>query len=157
MSQPPIIVFDTDCVLCSGVVAFILRREKEPLFHFAGAWSPEGLALADAHGFSRDDLHRTFLVITDGRALTRSDAGLIVFGHLRAPWSWLRFLTLVPRPLRDSVYSVVADRRYRWFGQRKDCVVVPADQRHRFMGVAQPDTASAAQSPGLDEPAGGPE
>lgn len=131
----PILVFDTDCVLCSGVVAFILAHERAPILHFAGAWSDAGLALAARHGFSRSDLQETFLVIEGDRVLARSEAALEVVGHLRAPWRWFNILRLVPRPLRDAAYTAVARRRYRWFGRRQDCTLVPPGERHRFIGL----------------------
>jgi len=133
--SPPVMIFDTDCILCSGTVAFVLKREKDQRLHFTGAWSEEGRVLAARHGFTQDDLDETFLVIAGGRALVRSEAGLEVARHLRRPWSWLRILRLVPRGLRDAAYGFVAARRYRWFGRRKNCVVVPPEVRHRFRGV----------------------
>jgi predicted DCC family thiol-disulfide oxidoreductase YuxK len=133
----PIIVFDTDCVLCSGMVGFVLAHEAAPVLRFAGAWSEPGLAMAARHGFTRADLEETFLVIAGDRVLARSDAGLLVLRHLRAPWAWLApVLRLVPRGLRDAAYGYVARRRYRWFGRRTNCTLVPPAQRHRFIGVA---------------------
>ncbi len=132
----PIMVFDTDCVLCSGAVAFILGHERDRSLRFVGAWSDTGLALAARHGFTRADLNETFLVITAADALARSDAALAVAGHLRAPWRWLTVLRVVPRPVRDAAYGLVARHRYRWFGQRRNCVVVPAAERARFVGLA---------------------
>lgn len=135
-SPAPIVVFDTDCLLCSGMVAFVLAHERAPTFRFAGAWSDEGLALAARHGFSRDDLDRTFLVVDGERVLTRSQAALAIAGHLRAPWRWLGGgLALVPRLWRDAAYDAVARRRRRWFGTRRDCTIVPPGERHRFIGV----------------------
>lgn len=134
-TQDPIIVFDTDCVLCSSMVAFVLTHERDRRLRFAGAWSAEGLALAARHGFSRLQLDETFLLITDSRILTRSDAGLEVLRHMKAPWRWLAMLRVVPRPLRDVAYRFVARRRYRWFGRRENCTVVPPGERDRFIGV----------------------
>jgi predicted DCC family thiol-disulfide oxidoreductase YuxK len=131
----PIVVFDTNCLLCSGMVAFVLAHEQAPVLRFAGAWSDEGVNLAAAHGFKASDLDKTFLVIRDGTALTRSDAAMEIARHLRAPWRWATITAIVPRPLRDAVYDFVARRRYRWFGKRQDCTVVPPTQRHRFIGV----------------------
>lgn len=131
----PIIVFDTDCVLCSGLVAFILNHERDKALRFAGAWSDEGGVLAERHGFSRADLDETFLLIIGDKALARSDAALAIAGHLAAPWRGLVALRLVPRPLRDAVYGLVARHRYRWFGRRTACTRVPPDERHRFIGV----------------------
>lgn len=140
--QDPIIVFDTDCVLCSGIVAFVLAHERDHRLRFAGAWSVEGLALAAQHGFSRQDLEETFLLIAGGHVLTRSDAALAILRHMRAPWRWLVALRLVPRPLRDAAYRFVARRRYRWFGRRANCTIVPPSERERFIGMRgrAPDT-----------------
>jgi predicted DCC family thiol-disulfide oxidoreductase YuxK len=74
--REPIVVFDTNCVLCSGMVAFILAHERNRALRFVGAWSDEGLALAARHHFSKSDLDQTFLVLSGDAALSRSDAGV---------------------------------------------------------------------------------
>lgn len=74
----PLILFDTDCVLCSGMVAFVLAHEAGPTVSFVGAWSPEGLALAALHGVTCVELEETFLLIDGPRVAKRSDAALIL-------------------------------------------------------------------------------
>lgn len=132
-ADTPIVVFDTDCILCSTVIAFVLAHERAPDLRFASAWSGPGLALAARYGFSRADLEETFLVLSGGAALTRSEASLAVVRHLRAPWRWLALFRLVPRPLRDALYRFMARHRYRWFGRHPHCMVVPPAQRFRFI------------------------
>lgn len=133
MPEVTTIIFDTDCVLCSGMVHFVLRHERAPSIRFVGAWSETGLRLAAGHGLSRADLDETYLVIENEQGYTKSDAGLIVARHLKAPWSWLGALRIVPKPLRNAVYTTIARRRYRWFGHKQRCFCPPADQRHRFV------------------------
>ncbi len=128
-----LLIFDTDCVLCSGGVHFVLARERDRKITFVGAWSPTGLKLAAEHGLSRDDLQKTFLVIRDGQPLVRSDAALAVAPHLRRPWNWCHVLRFVPRPLRDAVYDLVAKHRYQWFGRRDNCFVPPPEMQERFV------------------------
>ena len=41
--REPIVVFDTNCVLCSGMVAFILAHERNRALRFVGAWSDNSL------------------------------------------------------------------------------------------------------------------
>lgn len=136
MADPPVILFDSDCVLCSGMVAFVLRHERDHDLHFAGAWSAEGLAMAGRHGYTRADLNRTVIVIEDGRPLTRTAAVFAIARHLRWPWRTLAGIAaLVPRPLRDRAYDAIAHNRYRWFGRRDNCAIVPPDQRGRFHGL----------------------
>lgn len=132
----PVIVFDTDCLLCSGMVRFVLRHERDHALHFAGAWSGPGLAIAARHAMTSDDLHRTVLVVEDGRPRIRSAAVFAIAGHLRWPFRFAaHLLRLAPRGLRDRAYDAIAHNRYRWFGRRENCAVVPAAQRHRFHGL----------------------
>jgi predicted DCC family thiol-disulfide oxidoreductase YuxK len=141
--REPIVVFDTNCVLCSGMVAFILAHERNRALRFVGAWSDEGLAFAARHHFSKSDLDQTFLVLSGDAALSRSDAGVEILSQLRAPWRWLAVVRIIPRPVRDAVYRFVARRRYRWFGRRENCVVVPPSESHRFIGVRRQGSGSA--------------
>jgi predicted DCC family thiol-disulfide oxidoreductase YuxK len=48
-------------------------------------------------------------------------------------WSWVRALRLVPKPLRDAVYNLVARNRYRIFGKYQECLVPDAAMRARVM------------------------
>ncbi len=135
-SDEATIVFDTDCVLCSGMVAFVLKYESAPMFSFVGAWSPTGLRLASKHGFSKADLDETFLVIVGDVAHHRSDAGMEILTRLRPPWRWLSLIRVLPRLLRDPLYNAVARRRYRWFGHSPGCFSPPPEMRHRFPDLA---------------------
>jgi predicted DCC family thiol-disulfide oxidoreductase YuxK len=146
-----IIVFDTDCVLCSRMVAFVLAHEAAPFFSFVGAWSPTGLALAEQHGFSQEDLNETFLIIIDGVAHHHSDAGVELLRRLRQPWRWLSFMHFVPRALRDPVYSFIARHRYQWFGHQQGCSVPAAEHRQRFVDL-NGQSPRRAYRPALDQP-----
>lgn len=128
-------IFDTNCVLCSGFVRFILQHERDDAIVFVNAWSKSGLALAADYGLDEAALNQTYLVISEGKGLTKSDAGMVILSHLKAPWRWLRVLRFVPRPLRDIIYSLVAKNRYKWFGYKESCLVPTSDMRHRFIDV----------------------
>ena len=128
-----VVVFDTDCVLCSLWVRFVLEKERRPSLVFVRAWSGTGLALSSRHGLKAADLHRTYLLIEKGRPLTRSAATIAILKHLRPPWSWFALLGVVPSPIRDLLYRWVADNRYAWFGRKDDCFLPPLAARDRFI------------------------
>lgn len=75
----------------------------------------------------------TFVFISDGEAFTRSEAALRLAGHLRGGWRVLRVFRLLPRPIRDWAYDVLARNRYRWFGQYDTCMVPSPEIRERFI------------------------
>lgn len=127
------LLFDSQCVLCSGTVRFVLAHERAPVITFAGTSGEAGRALAARHGMSEADLDASFVLIEGETALTRSDAALRLARELRAPWSWLGVLRVVPRPVRDAVYSLVARHRYRVFGRLDSCFLPAPEQRARFL------------------------
>lgn len=129
----PIMLFDGDCVLCSGTVQFVLRHECGATIRFATTQSVVGRELAERNGISAADLDATFVLVEGGQVWRRSDAAIRVARHLAAPWRWLAVLGLVPRSLRDLAYSAIARRRYRLFGRRETCFLPEPRQRHRFL------------------------
>ncbi len=140
--EHPIILFDGVCNLCSGAVRFVIERDPEAEFRFASLQSERGRALLRRHGLPEDGMD-TMVLVEAGRAYTNSSAALRVTRRLRRPWSWLRALLVVPRPLRDAVYGVVARHRYRWFGRREACLVPGPELRDRFLDAGEAAPASA--------------
>lgn len=114
-----IILYDGACVLCSGWMRFVLRRDAQRLFRFTPIQSDYGRALALALNIDPDDPD-TNAVVWNGAAYRRSDAALTVVSQLPG-WGWVRVLRIVPRVLRDAVYRLVARTRYRVWGRHAVC------------------------------------
>lgn len=112
----PLILFDGDCVLCSGSARFILRHDRMGRFRLAPVQSPLGQALLAHYGVDPAD-PSTMLLVEDGRAHQRSDAVLRVAAGLPAPISPLSILGLLPTAWRDAGYLWVARRRRSLAGQ----------------------------------------
>jgi predicted DCC family thiol-disulfide oxidoreductase YuxK len=108
------ILFDGECNLCSGWVSFVIRHDSRGLFRFTSRQAEPARRLLAPFGVSPDDLGS--IVVVAGTTLhTRSDAVLYILAHLRFPWSLLSRLSVIPRPLRDLGYALVARNRHRWF------------------------------------------
>jgi predicted DCC family thiol-disulfide oxidoreductase YuxK len=132
-SEGPILVFDGVCVLCSRSVRFVLRHDRDKRFRFATTQSPTGARLMTAYGL--DAAKPTSVLLIDGeRAFTESAAMIRVLRSFGGVWTLLASLIwVVPRPLRDAAYRVVARRRYRWFGQRETCYLPDSSEAGRFL------------------------
>jgi predicted DCC family thiol-disulfide oxidoreductase YuxK len=128
-----LILFDGVCNFCTWSVQFIIRHDKQAKFSFVSIQSPLGREICRGCGLDPDDV-QTFLVLTGGRTLVRSDAALEVAKQFGGLWGLLVVLRIVPRAWRDWLYAFVARRRYRWFGRRDRCMVPPAEVRERFLG-----------------------
>ena len=130
-----VIVFDGVCNLCHAAVRFVLKFEATPRYQFAAVQSEVGIDLLRQNGLNPDAVE-SFLLIREGRPYTRSTAALELCRDL-PKWRWLRVFTVVPSPLRDTVYNIVARYRYRWFGRKKLCQLSTddssADTQNRFL------------------------
>ena len=126
-----VILFDGVCVFCSRWVRFIVARDNAARFRFTPIQSAYGTRLAQALGIDADDPD-TNAVVHGGVAYFKSDGALTVLSCLPG-WSWVRVLFAVPRPLRNSVYNVVAKNRYRIFGKYDACIVPDAELRARVL------------------------
>jgi len=128
----PLILYDGVCPFCTASVLFVIRRDPRKRFHFAALQSPLGRTLLARYRLPQDEF-QTFVLITEDGHSTRSTAALKVARELGGWWPLLYALIILPRPLRDMVYRVVARHRYRWFGKRDACLVPSADIRDRFV------------------------
>lgn len=113
----PILVFDGHCALCSGFVRFILRRDRAGRFRFLLAQSALGQALYRHYGLD-PKVFETNILLEGGRAWLKSEGTLRIFVALGLPWSAAAISSVLPRRVRDALYTYVANRRLRWFGSR---------------------------------------
>jgi predicted DCC family thiol-disulfide oxidoreductase YuxK len=116
----PVLLFDGQCLLCDGVVNFIVAHERSPMLRF----SPLGSAFAARWLSAHPSLAGldSVLLVEGERVFARSEAALRIARHLRWPWRGLAVLRVVPRFLRDALYDAVAARRQRWFGLKDACL-----------------------------------
>jgi predicted DCC family thiol-disulfide oxidoreductase YuxK len=126
-----VILFDGVCVFCSGWIRFVAAHDRDRRFRFTAIQSAYGTRLAEALGIDPNDPDSN-AVVHGGIAFFKSDAALTVLSNLPG-WRWARALRLIPRPLRDLVYNLVARNRYRIFGRYATCFVPDEAFRQRVM------------------------
>jgi predicted DCC family thiol-disulfide oxidoreductase YuxK len=136
----PIILYDGVCGLCNSLVQFLLKRDRDGRLRFASLQSDFATKVLQRHGFDPKDLDTMHLVENydqpGERVLQRSTAILRAGRELGGVWSFLAALgRVVPRPLRDMFYGLVARNRYRVFGKYETCMLPDPNQRSRFLDV----------------------
>ncbi|MGB0903132.1 thiol-disulfide oxidoreductase DCC family protein [Halocynthiibacter sp.] len=128
----PIIVFDGECVLCSGFLRFILKHDKGDKFRFIIAQSDLGTSLYQALNMPTDD-YETNLVLTRGRVFTHADAFAAAMRDLGWPWRIAAAILYAPSWLKTPLYLRVARNRYRIWGRHDACMLPDANLRARFI------------------------
>jgi predicted DCC family thiol-disulfide oxidoreductase YuxK len=130
-------LFDGECNLCNASVNFIIARDEQKRFRFASLQSAAGSRLLGRYGLSgqRPD---AVVLIEGNRAFTGSTAALRIARRLRWPWPLLFTLIVIPRFVRDFLYTLIARNRYRWFGRSPSCRLPNTERRERFLDESGP-------------------
>jgi predicted DCC family thiol-disulfide oxidoreductase YuxK len=130
----PILLFDGACNLCDGLVQFVIRRDPEAKFLFASLQSKAGQEFVAKFKLPHDDFD-SFVMIDGERFYTKSTATLNVLRRLGGMWQLLYVFIVIPKPLRDFVYNLVARNRYKWFGKKDQCMLPEPGVQKRFLTV----------------------
>lgn len=126
-----VVYFDGLCGLCDRFVMFVLPRDRNHRFKFAPL---QGLTAQDRlRGRLSEEGLKTIVLEDAGTLRVRSDAVLAILSRLGGAWKLAGALRIVPRPIRDAAYDLIARRRYRWFGRREACRLPLPDERDRFL------------------------
>jgi predicted DCC family thiol-disulfide oxidoreductase YuxK len=130
-----VILFDNDCMLCDGLVKWLVRHDHHARLKFAALQSATGTALLVEYGLPVG-FTDSMVVLHNGRAWLQSEGVLQI---LTALGGWWRVLAvagrLVPKPLREALYRWIARNRYRWFGHRDGvaCALPTPAERAAFL------------------------
>jgi predicted DCC family thiol-disulfide oxidoreductase YuxK len=134
-----VLLYDGVCGLCNGFVRLLLQHDKLDTVRYAPLQSALGheiLARFGEHSFPDGVVLITNVLTPQERLYRRSDAVAAALQLLSTPWRLLgRTLTLVPGPLREWGYGIVARLRYRVFGRYTTCPIPAPNQRNRLLGV----------------------
>ena len=126
------IIFDGVCNFCNRTVHTILKYDKQAFFLFAP--SKSNAALERFQVLSIDQKAIGSVILIDNEKLyTKTDAVIQIASHLSGWPSLFRFLKLIPKPIRDFGYDLIAKNRYTFFGKKENCMIPEASIRHRFL------------------------
>jgi len=127
-----IVLFDGVCNLCNESVNFIIKRDPGRRFAFAPVQSVCGQDLIDQFNVPEVGVD-TFLLIKQNHCYFKSDAALEIAKDLQGAWFLLYVFKIIPRPLRDFIYGLIAKNRYRLFGKKQVCMIPSVENKGRFL------------------------
>lgn len=127
-----LIVFDGVCVLCAAWLRFVIKHDTCREFRFSTIQSPAGRCLLANHGLDPND-PVSFLLLIDGQTYDATNAVIRVVSEFGGFWRTIKILYVVPRPIRDWLYGVIARHRYRLFGRHETCIVPGPEIQDRFI------------------------
>lgn len=131
--NPPIYVYDGECVLCSRAVRYTLKYDrKDPPLKYVAIKSAEGRGIAKHNDVNPEEPH-TFIYVENGKHYVLSDAVFAIAKHVGGPWRFITVFSILPRPIRDWLYLRIALNRYKLFGKLDSCYLPSSEFKNRFI------------------------
>jgi predicted DCC family thiol-disulfide oxidoreductase YuxK len=127
-----VIVFDGVCNWCNAWVSFAIDHDPNQKFKFGTLQSEQGQQILQDLQFSPDSFE-TFLLLERTHVFTKSTAALRIVRRLSGFWPLLYICIVIPRPLRDALYDLLARHRYKLMGKTEACRVPTPSERARFV------------------------
>ena len=131
VADGPILFFDGVCGLCNAAVDWFVARDAAGVLRFAPLQGETAERLLP--DTDRECLDSLVLLDESGRS-RRTRAAVRALGHLGGRWaaaSWA--LWLIPAPLRDLGYRLIAKFRYAIWGKKESCRMPTPEERGRFL------------------------
>ncbi len=126
----PVVFFDEMCNLCTSALHFMIKRDKRKILRYTGlnSFSRQKYQIPESISISNGSV----MLIENGKIYDRSDAFIRIFQHFGGWYNIVVILKLIPRFLRDTVYNLIARKRYQWWGKRTECYVPPLYEKFLF-------------------------
>jgi predicted DCC family thiol-disulfide oxidoreductase YuxK len=128
----PLILFDGDCNLCNALVKFVLKRDPEQKFLFATIQSNTGQVNLKSIGFPLNYCN-SFVYIKSNRYFIKSEAALALLKDIGGPWKLGYVFVIIPKPIRDWAYDVIARNRFKILDPQKHCLVQTPKIKQQFL------------------------
>lgn len=129
-----IVFVDSQCVVCNGLVEWILARDENKLFRFAGLNSDRFKELKENRNLT--DIPDSVVLYEKGEVYYKSRAILHIFQKLGFPWSSIYSIgQWIPEKWSNALYDWVASNRYGWFGKTEEdfCKMPDPEHEGRFL------------------------
>lgn len=127
-----IVLFDGVCNLCNKSIQTIIERDEKDVFRFAPLQSDIGLQIINERGIETENLDSIIMIDPGVAYYTKSDAAIEIAKHLRG-YKWLRHFKPLPEGLRNGIYDLIANNRYKWYGKKESCMAPTPDNEALFL------------------------
>ena len=132
IKQKRIILFDGVCNFCIGWIQFIINHDYDDVFRFVSIQSVKGQEIIKKYNLDVEKNDSIFL-LKNKLLIDRSTAVLDILFDLKTVWKVFLILYLVPKPIRDFFYNLVAKRRHVFLGTRSKCFIPNKNIKSKFL------------------------
>ncbi len=128
-----IIFYDGVCMLCDGLVQYIIKKDNSRKFVFCQLQSNKAIELLKPFGLEPKKLDTMYL-LHNSTIYEKSSAVIKIAEML--PNNILKIFLIgkiLPKIFNDFIYNVVSKVRYKLYGKKEKCDIPSTSTRDRFL------------------------
>ena len=127
-----VILFDGVCNLCNSTVNWIIDHDKRNQFKFPSLQSLYGRQVIAKFGLQSQYLD-TLVLVENEKVSLKAVGVLRILKRLGGIYALAYVFIIIPAPVLNFFYNIVAKYRYSWFGKREVCRVPEPGLKEKFM------------------------
>jgi len=127
-----IILFDGVCNICIFSIQFIINKDSKDIFRIASIQSLIGKEIIEKYSIDIKK-NNSIILINNDNISYRSTAALSILNRLNTFWKILVVFYIIPYPIRDYIYRLVAKNRYYIFGKKNKCMIPDKYVKSKFL------------------------
>ena len=112
-----IVLYDSDCNFCNNWIAFLKNRLANKEMLFTPNKSSEAERLFGHFKITNKD---SVVYINDDIFYIKSSAVLKICSQLKYPYNIIQYIAILPTPILDFIYELVAKKR-NFINNKKKC------------------------------------
>jgi predicted DCC family thiol-disulfide oxidoreductase YuxK len=129
-----IILFDGLCNLCDASVQFIIKRDSKDVFRFVSLQSNLGQQIVQHLELNTQKVDSILLYNSvQNTYFYKSEAVFEIVKSSGGIFYCLLIFRLIPIAITNKIYDFIARNRYRWFGEKKSCLVPTKELESKFL------------------------
>ena len=128
----PVTVMDAMCALCAKAARWIARNDHKGEFMIIPLQSELGRKLMLDHDMDPED-PSSWLYMVDGQSYSSAEAFLRVARRLGGIWKVAAIFHIVPKPIMDWGYRLIARNRIRLLGRADLCNLPDPEVQKRLL------------------------
>jgi predicted DCC family thiol-disulfide oxidoreductase YuxK len=128
-----LILFDGVCNLCDASVQYIIKYDKNDVFRYTALQSEVGQEIINKFNIDTEKTDSILLYSEDHGIFYKSTAALKIASKLGFPRNLIVIFTIVPAFIRNWVYDYIAKNRYKWYGQKDECMIPTPELKSKFL------------------------
>ncbi len=128
-----VILFDGECNLCDWSIQLLLNNDPHDIFRFASLQSDLGQKIQDEYGIDSSKMNSVIVIDDYVNYKSQTSAIFSLTRSMGRLWPLFNVFWIVPRFIRDAIYTWITRNRYQWFGRKYTCRVMTDDIIHKFL------------------------